>query len=171
MAGVLGHQSCWLHNSSRSLQARSDLRVSAGGTLSAVGDTPRSLFQILRWYREPSGGGQCPIHVARESQQHLDRKSIKAFKLLAHLFSRCEENDYKHLQAIHTHTSNHIMSCLEEIHNSWISQWSHFSPLSVTVNPRWVTNVDIHSLTVLTLLDKLQSSIKILIYPDLECVV
>lgn len=96
--------SCCLHNSSRPLQARSDLHVAARGTLSAVGDILRPLFQTLRWYSEPSGGGQCPIYVARESQQHLDRKSIKAFKLLAHLFSRCEGNDYKYLQAIHTHT-------------------------------------------------------------------
>lgn len=140
-AGVLGDQSghkleahldissCWLHNSSRSLQARSDLHVSAGATLSAVGDILRPLFQTIRWYSEPSGGGQCPIHVARESQQHLDRKSIKAFTLLAHLFSRCEGNDYKHLQTIHTHTSNHIMSCHEEIHNSWISLVVTFFPL------------------------------------------
>lgn len=39
--------SCWLHNSSRSLQARSDLHVSVRGTLSAVCDILRPLFQDL----------------------------------------------------------------------------------------------------------------------------
>lgn len=93
--------SCWLHNSSRSLESHADLHVSARGTLNAVGDILRPGFRPC-WYNEPSGGGQCPIHVARESQQHLDGKSIEALSLLAHLFSRCEGSDYKHLQAIHT---------------------------------------------------------------------
>lgn len=55
---------------------------------------PQTRFQTLRWHNEPSGGGRCPIHVARESQQHLDGKSTKALKLLAHLFSRCEGSNY-----------------------------------------------------------------------------